>query len=1043
MTNHSPAYKDDIVLYKQIWEDAAQIAGIGMWLYNIVTKETVFFSNFYDLFQLSSDCALITPEDYFIYIPEEDRTSVSALCKSLLDTHVLVNTVHRINCGDGMTKYVRWRSKLINNAKGELTILCTFQDVTEQEEMARRMAEMNERLLLQNQAFNQAEEIASIASWQLNLETKEVFYSDNLYKLYGLLPGEVPKGMEHFLPYIHPEDKNVFTTAIAALRNHQQAFDINYRIIRKDGALRYVRQQCARFDREDGTVFIIGSLQDYTDKEVAERKGIRNEEMLREAERISNTGSWERNLLTHELVWSDELYRIYGYEPGSVLPSTEFFINNVIHPEDAHIGLELIEKMYQGIALPSTYRIVRPDGEVRTVRVVPNVDEQYTGTNRVIGIVKDITDQQTISNKLDDTSRMLGMQHQINSYAEQIADLGTWWWYPDTGKAVCSDNLYRLLGLEPQSIEPSLDMVPPFIHPADRKRLADGVTAMLESNIESTATEYRIIRKDGEVRHMRNRSRVIDEGGARIYLGTMQDITEEVRLREQLAERTQFAETLVESSIDRIMALDAQMQFIAWNKKCEELYSLKKEHVIGKHYSEIFPDEYGSFMQEHLERVLGGETIGLNFIPGLHAWGYHDLFAMPLPYGNKRGILIIMHDVTEQILLRKDLLLQRKYAEMLIDASVDRILAIDNEMYITAWNKTCEVLSGIKKEDVIHKKLYERFPKMEEDKAFADSMERALKGTHVFLPAQKGVYAKGYFESYFIPLRDENKKVNGVLNVMHDVTHTIEVENELKAANKSLVKKNQELKHRNAELASFSYVASHDLKEPLRKIYTFIEMILRREAPNLSEAGQMYFKRVQASVQRMGLLIDDILIFSQINNEQHPPADVDLNHILMLVKNNLSDMIESRQATVTAQPLPVVKGHRNLLSQLFQNMISNALKFQKDGVAPEISISAQALSGADIDHPDAVDGVAYTVVSFTDNGIGIERRYSERIFQMFKRLHNTDKYPGTGIGLALCRKIAEMHNGFIIVDSEPGMGSTFHFYLQADIRLTETSLPAD
>lgn len=910
MDDNSSPYADDIALHKQISEDAAEVAGIGVWLYHIASGEVIFQPGFYSLLQADTQAVFHSLQDCIPFVHKDDRDKVAQHLAKMLTEHVVGTISYRIICGNGITKFIKQRTKLLAGSNGSFVILGAMQDVTEQHLMEQRLREANEKLALQNQAFSQAQEIAMLASWQLNLHTREVIYSDNLYRLYGLEPGEVPKDVQYFLPYIHPEDKPTFETAILEMQEEHKPFDIRYCIIRKDGELRYVRQRCKLHINEDSVPFMIGALQDFTFQQQAREKLQKSETLLREAEKISGIGSWERNLTTHELVWSDELYRIYGYEPGAVKPDTDFFINHVVHPDDIHIGLQLIERTYRQDAAPAVFRIRRPDGEVKVVRAQPSMSIDDDGkTQYVRGVVKDITDELAMNDKLNLAYTQIGMQSQVNNYAEQIAELGTWWWYPDTNKTIYSDNMFRLLGLEPQSVAPGIETLPLFIHPDDREMMLQRVADMKQSEQESVNVEYRVFRSDGILRYMRNRSRLIFNDGSRVYLGTMQDITEEVMLRQQITEGKQFA-------------------------------------------------------------------------------------------------------------------------EMLTDASIDRILAFDKDMCITAWNKTVEQLSGIKKEEVMGIKLLERFPKMKEDEVLHNAIYTALNGAHVFLPARKGVYMKGYFESYFIPLRDKYKKVQGVLNIMHDVTHTIQIEQELKAANKSLIRKNRELKHRNAELASFSYIASHDLKEPLRKIYTFIEMILTREADSLSEPGTLYFKRVQASVQRMGLLINDILTFTQLNTEKQTLAEVDLNHTLMMVKNNLADILATTNTVIECDSLPVIKGYRNLLMQLFQNLISNAVKFQEPGNTPRVNIQCATFKGNEIDHPEASADSDYLLLSFRDNGIGFEDKFSDRIFQMFKRLHNNERYPGTGIGLALCRKIAEMHNGFITASSTLRRGSTFNCYLQ-------------
>ncbi|MCD6062199.1 MAG: domain S-box protein [Flavipsychrobacter sp.] len=366
---------------------------------------------------------------------------------------------------------------------------------------------------------------------------------------------------------------------------------------------------------------------------------------------------------------------------------------------------------------------------------------------------------------------------------------------------------------------------------------------------------------------------------------------------------------------------------------------------------------------------------------------------------------------------------------MLNDASIDQVLAFDTNMQVISWNRTCEQLTGISKEEIVGKHLLEVFPEIAANEEVMKAINNALKGFKTFVPANKGSYRGGYFESHFIPLKDDQDEVFGVMNIKHDVSHRVKVENELKQLNKALARKNKELKQKNADLVSFTHVAGHDLKEPLRKIYTFVEMILTEDGRRLSEKSRGYFKRIQSAAQRMGLLTDDILAFGQISETEGPTTDVDLNQVLEHAKLQLSELIANKQAVIDAGELPVVKGYCGLLKQVMAHMLTNAIKFQHDGNIPHIAVSCGLVKGNEIKHTEASPDVTYARISFADNGIGFDKKYTPKIFQVFQRLHDSNKYPGTGIGLAFCKKIVELHNGFITVESEPGNGSTFHCFL--------------
>jgi PAS domain S-box-containing protein len=224
----------------------------------------------------------------------------------------------------------------------------------------------------------------------------------------------------------------------------------------------------------------------------------------------------------------------------------------------------------------------------------------------------------------------------------------------------------------------------------------------------------------------------------------------------------------------------------------------------------------------------------------------------------------------------------------------------------------------------------------------------------------------------------------------------------------------RDLERSNTDLERFAFVASHDLQEPLRMVTSFSQLLARRYKGQLDELAGEYLDYIQTGTQRMAALIEDLLSYSQIVHSTEKGAAVDCNVLLDKVLESCRVTIEETGAIVTRDPLPTVDGDEGQISQLFHNLLSNALKYQKRGVRPEVHVSAQRTANE-------------WLFSFRDNGIGIAKEYLEQIFVIFKRLHKKTEYPGTGIGLALCQRIIEGRAGRIWVDSKPGAGSTFYF----------------
>ena len=244
-----------------------------------------------------------------------------------------------------------------------------------------------------------------------------------------------------------------------------------------------------------------------------------------------------------------------------------------------------------------------------------------------------------------------------------------------------------------------------------------------------------------------------------------------------------------------------------------------------------------------------------------------------------------------------------------------------------------------------------------------------------------------------------------------------------------LEEKIKDLDRSNKELEEFAYVASHDMNEPLRKITTFIERLENKYKPELGEEGRLYLTRISASVENMRHLIDTLLEFSRTARSNQPFMQVDLNSVIKEVQTDLELKIEETSATLYIDALPTIEAIPSQMKQLFDNLLNNSIKFRKTNTHPILNIRCLRLSRKQKEQHHLDAGNTWFRIDFTDNGIGFEPEYNQRIFQIFQRLHGKTEYPGSGIGLAICKKITDQHKGLIYATGEPDNGATFTIIL--------------
>jgi PAS domain S-box-containing protein len=476
------------------------------------------------------------------------------------------------------------------------------------------------------------------------------------------------------------------------------------------------------------------------------------------------------------------------------------------------------------------------------------------------------------------------------------------------------------------------------------------------------------------------------------------------------------------------------------NEPVLELWGRKQEEVINRPVAEALPEIVQQGIIELLDSVYysGKPYVGNELAVELWkngAWEtvYLNFIYEPFLNADKEvdGIIVVAADVSEQVRSRKvveEAQYKLKHAVELGELGTWSVLLQQNNFveyseWVAEWwglpkdGDTIEALLGC-----IH----------EDDRGrVARTIEEAIQNAGYYVAEYRLINAltgqERYIQANGKVFYDDKHLPERLSGIVRDVTASKmtqqQLEQEVSLRTNKLMELNQDLIRSNENLKQFAYVASHDLQEPLRKIQTFSGII----KDNLGDQRSIhtYVSKIDTSAARMSALIKDVLLYSQIDKEQEKQQRVNLNEVLENVRNDFEILLEEKRGVIHSTTLPVIQGSRLHFHQLFSNLVGNALKFSDD--EPVIEIRYRIVNGGDVPAELKPDQ-AYHFITFQDNGIGFEPEYAQQIFGLFTRLHNRKDYGGTGIGLALCKKIMESYGGSISARSKKGEGATFLIY---------------
>ena len=608
------------------------------------------------------------------------------------------------------------------------------------------------------------------------------------------------------------------------------------------------------------------------------------------------------------------------------------------------------------------------------------------------------------------------------------ARIGSWEMDMQKGKLIWSD-VTREIHEVSSDFEPDITKGVNFYKEgSSRKRIGKAVDEAIKFG-KPFDLELELVTGNGRVVWVRAIGLVDFTGGscARLY-GIIQDIDKHKRLQEELRISEEKFRGSFEHSAIGMALVSTEGKWLKVNKRICEIVGYEAEELLATTFQYItHPDDLDSDL-ENLHKLLAGDiatyAIEKRYYhkKGHIVWVLLSVSLVRDVQGNPIHFVSQIEDITDRKIAQEGVNKLNRELTAIFDSSTQvSIIGTTVDGIITHFSKGAENLLGYTAEEMVGKQspaiLHKASEVLKRSKRLSEKFKREIQGFDVFIE-----YAKqGKFDSrewtyvrkdgtefpvqlVVTAIRDE-KDIKGYLGIATDLTERKAMEDGMR--------KYMELEAVNREMEQFTYVASHDLQEPLRTVHSFANMFSLKYNDKLDEEGKMYLHYMLQSSTRMMELIKGLLYYSRIGKER-VLEEVNCNNVINNVLKDLALKIQETDAAIQVDTMPVIMAYPMELQVLFQNLISNALKFVALGTKPSIKIKAQQVPL----------GWQFSVA---DNGIGIADKDKEKIFIIFKRLNNSADYDGTGIGLAHCKKIVELHNGNIWVDSTPGIGSTFNF----------------
>jgi PAS domain S-box-containing protein len=730
---------------------------------------------------------------------------------------------------------------------------------------------------------------------------------------------------------------------------------------------------------------------------------------------VATNGQWLRV--------NKKLCDIVGYTEEEL---TSLSFQDITHPDDLQTDVEFMYQLVDGNInqFATEKRYLKKDGSATWINLTSSVIRNQDGSPRFfISVIEDINERKEIERSLQKSEQRFralvtassDLIYRMNADWSELQELH--------GRAFLSD-----------AKGPTTNWMEKYIPPGEWTEVKNKIdAARLSKTIYEH--EHRVIKADGTIGWLFSRAVPIQDAKGEIieWFGAASDVTEHYKMLDELKASEQEFRTMA-NSIQNLAWIADENGWIYWyNQRWYEYTGTTLKEMEGWGWRKVHhPDHIGRIVDFVREAWLKSEPFELTFPLRRHDGEYRWFLTRAFPIKNEEGKVYkwigTNTDVQEQVEREREMKLAKEQLELTFANVPSGIYLFDKNGRFLYLNEMGAHQLGFSSADVMlsEKNIYNLRKRLEAlfeitdgrgnvVKDFASAITlRTKKEEEVlarYVHKQTGVVK--WLRSRSTPLFDETGEIEMLLTTSTDVTAEQTFTEKLE---REVDQRTRELQRSNEELQRFAHIASHDLKEPVRKIKTFTGWVEEDLKDHLTDRTRMSLERIYNATDRMYSLIDGILNYSGIDAEKETFSMVDLNTILQGVEQDLEIALHQRKGSIVKDELPVVEGVEILLRQLFYNLVNNSIKFSKNDSSLTITISYFIFKK---------DNKEWTQISIHDNGIGFEQHQAEKIFQIYARLHSRHAYEGTGIGLALCKKIVEKHRGFIWAKSVPGDGATF------------------